>query len=81
VTVASFDTTEDAIEGLAADLGVTGLPQFRFYKVGLSAWVELGGWMRCEGERGAVGPSALWCPAVLWGWGQFSCLPPVGLAC
>ena len=33
VTVASFDTTEDAIEGLAAYLGVTGLPQFRFYKV------------------------------------------------
>lgn len=33
VTVASFDTTEEKLEALAADLGVKGLPQFRFYKV------------------------------------------------
>ena len=34
VTVASFDTTEEALENLAAEIGVKGLPQFRFYKVG-----------------------------------------------
>ena len=34
VTVASFDTTEESLENLAAELGVKGLPQFRFYKVG-----------------------------------------------
>ena len=32
MTVASFDTTEEALEGLAAELGVKGLPQVRFYK-------------------------------------------------
>lgn len=34
VTVASFDTTEESLENLAAEIGVKGLPQFRFYKVG-----------------------------------------------
>lgn len=34
VTVASFDTTEEELESLTAELGVKGLPQFRFYKVG-----------------------------------------------
>jgi hypothetical protein len=33
VTVASFDTTEEQLEGLAAELAVKGLPQFRFYNV------------------------------------------------
>ncbi|PRW59160.1 Thioredoxin-dependent peroxide reductase [Chlorella sorokiniana] len=34
VTVASFDTTADELETLTAELGVKGLPQFRFYKDG-----------------------------------------------
>ncbi|KAL4860147.1 Peroxiredoxin-2 [Chlorella vulgaris] len=34
VTVASFDTTEQQLEALAAELGVKGLPQFRFYSGG-----------------------------------------------
>lgn len=34
MTVASFDTTEEALENLSAELGVKGLPQFRFYQVG-----------------------------------------------
>ncbi|GAB4816590.1 hypothetical protein N2152v2_003636 [Parachlorella kessleri] len=34
VTVASFDTTEEKLENFTADLGVKGLPQFRFYKDG-----------------------------------------------
>ena len=33
VTVASLDTTEGALEALTAELGVKGLPQFRFYNV------------------------------------------------
>lgn len=33
LTVASFDTTEEKLENVAGDLGVKGLPQFRFYKV------------------------------------------------
>jgi len=32
ITVASFDTTADELETLTAELGVKGLPQFRFYK-------------------------------------------------
>lgn len=34
VTVASFDTTEDALEGLATELKVKSVPQFKFYKNG-----------------------------------------------
>ena len=34
VRIGSFDTTEEKLEVLAADIGVTGLPQFRFYKGG-----------------------------------------------
>lgn len=34
VTVASFDTTEEKLENVAADMGVKGLPQFRFFKDG-----------------------------------------------
>lgn len=37
VTVASFDTTEEKLENVAADMGVKGLPQFRFFKVNLFA--------------------------------------------
>lgn len=32
VTVVSFDTTEESLEAVAADMGVKGLPQFRFFK-------------------------------------------------
>lgn len=35
VTIASFDTTEEKLENVAADLGVKGLPAFKFFKVGL----------------------------------------------
>jgi peroxiredoxin (alkyl hydroperoxide reductase subunit C) len=34
VTVAAVDTTEEKLEGLAAELGVKGLPAFRFYAGG-----------------------------------------------
>lgn len=34
VTIASFDTTDEAIESLAQELGVKGLPQIRFFKDG-----------------------------------------------
>lgn len=34
VRIGSFDTTEEKLEALAADIGVTGLPQFRFYMGG-----------------------------------------------
>ncbi|EFN51644.1 hypothetical protein CHLNCDRAFT_139828 [Chlorella variabilis] len=34
VTVASFDTTAEELENLAAEMGVKGLPQFRFYNGG-----------------------------------------------
>lgn len=34
VTLASFDTTDERLEALAADLGVKGLPAFRFYHGG-----------------------------------------------
>lgn len=42
VTVASFDTTgSEELEGLTAELGVKGLPQFRFYQVRLPRLVAL----------------------------------------
>lgn len=31
--MASFDTTAEELENLAAEMGVKGLPQFRFYNV------------------------------------------------
>lgn len=43
VTVASFDTTADELETLTAELGVKGLPQFRFYKASWLVLVE--GWL------------------------------------
>lgn len=62
VTVASFDTTADELENLTAELGVKGLPQFRFYKVCLG----LGALSRRLGRvaRGAM----LWRPYMhrLW---------------
>jgi hypothetical protein len=37
VTIASFDTTDEAIESLAQELGVKGLPQIRFFKASTRA--------------------------------------------
>lgn len=34
VAIGTVDTTDDALEGLITDLGVKGLPAFRFYKNG-----------------------------------------------
>ncbi|CAN0083015.1 unnamed protein product [Hapterophycus canaliculatus] len=34
ITFAKFDTTEEAISELSADLGVEALPAFRFYSKG-----------------------------------------------
>ena len=42
VTIASLDTTEEPLEGVVAELGIKGLPQFRFFKVG---WEWVGGWV------------------------------------
>jgi hypothetical protein len=34
ITVASFDTSEEKLENLSADLGVKSLPHFMFLKAG-----------------------------------------------
>lgn len=46
MTVVSFDTTEESLEAVAADMEVKGLPQFRFFKVCGRGGLPLlgGGW-------------------------------------
>lgn len=58
VTVASFDTTEQQLEALAAELGVKGLPQFRFYSVSAA-------WRRRDLQRLVWVPCMVWLPAGL----------------
>jgi thiol-disulfide isomerase/thioredoxin len=46
VKVVSFDTTADALEAMASDLGVKGLPHFRFFKDGKEVLERLTGYKK-----------------------------------
>lgn len=66
VTVASFDTTADELETLTAELGVKGLPQFRFYKASWLVLVE--GWLHGVQARRArcSGMHLAWARRISW---------------
>ena len=46
MTIASVDTTDEKLEGLTVELGVKGLPAFRFYNLGKEAGATVIGYKK-----------------------------------